>query len=53
VKDVVYMEQIASAQYLTKQSDVDPYQQLMNELGMHARPATDTPAILRELMTAL
>ncbi len=53
VKDVVYMEQIASAQYLTKQSDVDPYQQLMNELGMHARPATDTPAILREIMTAL
>ncbi|MFI7450309.1 helix-turn-helix domain-containing protein [Nonomuraea sp. NPDC049714] len=53
VNDVVYLEQIASAQYLTKQSDVDPYQQLMNELGLHARPATDTPAILRELMASL
>jgi transcriptional regulator with XRE-family HTH domain len=53
VKDVVYLEQIASAQYLTKQSDVDPYQELMNELSMHARPATDTPAILRGIMASL
>ncbi len=53
VKDVVYLEQIASAQYLTKEADVDPYQQLMNELGLHARHATDTPAILRRIMDSL
>ncbi|MFG6196042.1 helix-turn-helix domain-containing protein [Nonomuraea sp. JJY05] len=51
--DVVYLEQLTNAQYLTKDTDVLPYQRLMDELGVHALPATATPALLREIIDAL
>ncbi|MFC4009134.1 helix-turn-helix domain-containing protein [Nonomuraea purpurea] len=47
--DVVYLEHLASAQYLTKDGAAGPYQHLMNTLGVHAAPATDTPAILARI----
>jgi transcriptional regulator with XRE-family HTH domain len=51
--DVVYLEQIDSAQYFSKESDVLPYRHLMDRLGLHARPAAATPAILAQLTDAL
>ncbi|MFF4620596.1 helix-turn-helix domain-containing protein [Nonomuraea jabiensis] len=51
--DVVYLEQLTNAQYLTKEADVLPYQRLMDELGVHALPATATPALLREIIGEL
>ncbi|MFC4116346.1 helix-turn-helix domain-containing protein [Nonomuraea zeae] len=51
--DVVYLEQLAGAHYLTKDSEVLPYQQLMDELGVCAEPASATPAILRRAIDAL
>jgi transcriptional regulator with XRE-family HTH domain len=48
--DVVYLEQIASAQYLTRQSDVHPYHHLMDELGIHAQPSAATRAILDQII---
>ncbi|MET7327166.1 helix-turn-helix transcriptional regulator [Nonomuraea sp. NPDC005650] len=51
--DVVYLEQLTNAQYLTKETDVLPYQRLMDELGVHASPASATPAMLRRLIAEL
>ncbi|MEO3874343.1 helix-turn-helix transcriptional regulator [Nonomuraea sp. B12E4] len=51
--DVVYLEHFASAQYLTKPSEVSPYQQLMNELIVQAPPPAATGEILRQAMAAL
>ncbi|MEV1244796.1 helix-turn-helix transcriptional regulator [Nonomuraea sp. NPDC049750] len=48
--DVVYLEQIASAQYLTRASDVHPYQHLMDELGIHAQPSAATPRIINKII---
>ncbi|MEV0230667.1 helix-turn-helix transcriptional regulator [Nonomuraea sp. NPDC050786] len=53
LRDVVYLEQLAGAQYLGKESEVLPYQTLMDELGVQAAPAPDTPAILRKIIDAL
>ncbi|MEQ4715569.1 helix-turn-helix transcriptional regulator [Nonomuraea sp. B19D2] len=53
LRDVVYLEQLAGAQYLAKESEVLPYQRLMDELGVHASPAPDTPAILRQIIGTL
>jgi transcriptional regulator with XRE-family HTH domain len=53
LQDVVYLEQLTSAQYLTKGTDVLPYQRLMDELGVSAAPSTDTPAILRQVIDSL
>ncbi|WP_433435574.1 helix-turn-helix domain-containing protein [Nonomuraea sp. CA-141351] len=53
LRDVVYLEQLAGAQYLVKESEVLPYQTLMDELGVHASPAPDTPAILRQIIDTL
>ncbi|MEU0569116.1 helix-turn-helix transcriptional regulator [Nonomuraea sp. NPDC005983] len=51
--DVVYLEQIAGAHYVTKESDALPYQHLLNQLGLHAQPSAATPAILREIAGTL
>ncbi|WP_240197770.1 helix-turn-helix domain-containing protein [Nonomuraea lactucae] len=51
--DVVYLEQIAGAQYLNREADILPYQHLLNQLGVHARPSTATPAFLRRLIAAM
>ncbi|WP_219466416.1 helix-turn-helix domain-containing protein [Nonomuraea rhizosphaerae] len=51
--DVIYLQQIAGAQYLTRKSDVLPYQHLMNKLVLHAQPASATPGIIRQLLSTL
>jgi transcriptional regulator with XRE-family HTH domain len=50
--DVVYIEHLASAQYLTKSADVLPYQALVDELGLAALPASATAAMARQLVGA-
>ncbi|MFG1945797.1 helix-turn-helix domain-containing protein [Nonomuraea sp. NPDC048826] len=51
--DIVYLEQLAGAQYLTKDTEVRPYRRLLDELSVHAPPPKDTPRILREIMDEL
>ncbi|MEV0381272.1 helix-turn-helix transcriptional regulator [Nonomuraea sp. NPDC050643] len=50
--DVVYVEHLATAQYLTKSSEVLPYHALMDELGLAALPASATAAMVRRLIDA-
>ncbi|WP_061289667.1 helix-turn-helix domain-containing protein [Herbidospora cretacea] len=51
--DVVYLERLADAQYVTKRGDVQPYLHLLNETATEAAPATETGAILRRCVEAL
>jgi transcriptional regulator with XRE-family HTH domain len=51
--DVVYLEHLTGAQYLTRDNDVRHYLHLLNELGVHAPPPAETPAFLRRLIDAL
>lgn len=51
--DIVYLEQLASAQYLTKDAEAHPYRHLLNELSVHAPPPKATPGILRRIMEEL
>ncbi|MDA0632206.1 helix-turn-helix transcriptional regulator [Nonomuraea sp. MCN248] len=53
LSDIVYLEHLAGAQYLTKDSEVGPYRRLLDELSVHAPPPTATPEILREIMAEL
>ncbi|MFC4015134.1 helix-turn-helix domain-containing protein [Nonomuraea purpurea] len=50
--DVVYLEHLASAQYLTKPSEVGPYLHLMNTLGVQAASPNATRESLREMIAA-
>ena len=50
---MVYLEQVNGAQYLSRESEVLPYQHLLNKLGIHAQPMASTPAILRRIMSRL
>lgn len=49
LEDVVYLEHVAGAHCLSKESEVLPYQHLLDRLGVQAEPAAATPAILREI----
>ncbi|HEX4816446.1 MAG TPA: helix-turn-helix transcriptional regulator [Nonomuraea sp.] len=51
--DVVYLEHLTGAQYLTKAGDVRHYRHLLDELGVHAPPPRETPAFLRRLIADL
>ncbi|MEU7835297.1 helix-turn-helix transcriptional regulator [Nonomuraea sp. NPDC049129] len=51
--DVVYLEQLASAQYLSKESDVRPYRHLLNQLGVHAQSAAESRTTLRQIISTL
>jgi hypothetical protein len=51
--DVVYLEQLTSALYLDKPEDTEAYTQVMNEVCVDARPATQTGAFLKELLADL
>ncbi|MGN9843046.1 helix-turn-helix domain-containing protein [Nonomuraea sp. H19] len=53
LNDVVYLEHLTGAQYLTKESEVRDYRHLMNELGVHAPPPAETPGILRRIIDGL
>ncbi|GAB2945042.1 helix-turn-helix domain-containing protein [Nonomuraea fastidiosa] len=47
--DVVYIEQLTTAQYVTKSADVLPHHALMDELGLAALPPDETAGLLRDL----
>ena len=51
--DVVYLEQTADAQYLTRDADVRPYRHLLNQLSVYAQPAAATPEILHQIISTL
>jgi transcriptional regulator with XRE-family HTH domain len=51
--DVVYLEHLTGAQYLTRENDVRHYHHLLNELGVHAPPPAETPALLDQLIEKL
>jgi hypothetical protein len=48
--DVVYVEQLTSALYLDKRSDVDHYAIAMEELCVDAEPPDETPGILQKML---
>ncbi|WP_308210470.1 helix-turn-helix domain-containing protein [Actinomadura luzonensis] len=51
--DMVYAEHLTGAQFFTKEAEVRPYRHLLNELGVHAPPPAETPAILRGIIARL
>ncbi len=51
--DVVYLEQVNGAHDLSRRSEAQPYQRLLDRLGVHAEPPASTPAILRRIMSRL
>ncbi|WP_246609050.1 helix-turn-helix domain-containing protein [Nonomuraea rhizosphaerae] len=53
LEDVVYLQRLTGAQYLTKGPDVLAYRDLLNRLVVLAEPATATPAVLRRISAEL
>nr|WP_245908006.1 helix-turn-helix transcriptional regulator [Pseudosporangium ferrugineum] len=53
LSDVVYVEQLTSALYLDKPSDVDLYAETMERACLEAEPPDRTPAILRRVLDDL
>ncbi|MEO3872766.1 helix-turn-helix transcriptional regulator [Nonomuraea sp. B12E4] len=51
--DVIYLEQLTSAQYLSKADDVGPYLHFLNSLGIHASSPPATTEMLRRLIAEL
>ncbi|MWK40289.1 helix-turn-helix domain-containing protein [Actinomadura sp. J1-007] len=50
LSDVVYLEQLTSALYLDKPTDVDTYMRAMNNLCITAARPDDTPGLLTEIL---
>jgi len=50
LQDVIYIEQLTSALYLDKQSEVDRYLEVMEQLCLQAEPAANTAKLLRKLL---
>jgi hypothetical protein len=53
LRDVVYIEQLTSALYLDKPTDVDSYLEVIEEVCLQAEPAAKTPEILKAALTDL
>ncbi len=53
LRDVVFIEQLTSALYLDKQSEVDSYLQVMEEVCLQAEPSAKTPGILQGVLNGL
>ncbi|MBE1535655.1 transcriptional regulator with XRE-family HTH domain [Actinomadura algeriensis] len=53
LSDVVYLEQLTSALYLDKPTDVDTYMRAMNNLCITAARPDDTGGLLRDLLNDL
>ncbi len=53
LRDVVYIEQLTSALYLDKPSEVDSYLEVIEEVCLQAEPAAKTPQLLRAALDAL
>ncbi len=50
IPDVVYLEQLNSACYPDKASDIDFYQRVIDRLAVEAEPPAATPAILHRIL---
>jgi transcriptional regulator with XRE-family HTH domain len=53
LRDVVYIEQLTSALYLDKPTEVDSYLEVMEQLCLRAEPATRTAQVLTEMLGGL
>jgi Domain of unknown function (DUF5753)/Helix-turn-helix domain len=53
LRDVVYIEQLTSALYLDKPTEVDSYLEVMEQLCLQAEPAAKTPEILKAAYDAI
>jgi transcriptional regulator with XRE-family HTH domain len=51
LNDVIYLEQLTSALYLDKPSDVDGYLDAMEQLCLQAAAASNTPKLLRTILS--
>ena len=50
LRDVVYIEQLTSALYLERRSDVDHYMEIMNRLSAEALTPSGTTRLIREII---
>ena len=53
LRDVVYIEQLTSALYLDKQTEVDAYLEVIEEVCLQADPSAKTPGMLKSVLDAL
>jgi transcriptional regulator with XRE-family HTH domain len=53
LRDVVFIEQLTSALYLDKQTEVDSYLQVMEEVCLQAEPSAKTPGLLKGVLDSL
>jgi len=53
LRDVVFIEQLTSALYLDKQTEVDSYLEVIEEVCLQAEPSARTPGILRSVLAGL
>ena len=53
LRDVVYIEQLTSALYLDKPTEVDAYLEVIEEVCLQAEAAAKTPSILRRTLDKL
>jgi transcriptional regulator with XRE-family HTH domain len=53
LRDVVYIEQLTSALYLDKPTEVDSYLEVMEQLCLQAEPAVRTANVLKSIMDSL
>ncbi len=53
LRDVVYIEQLTSALYLDKPTEVDSYLEVMEQLCLQAEPAAKTKDTLKSIMDSL
>jgi transcriptional regulator with XRE-family HTH domain len=53
LRDVVFIEQLTSALYLDKPTEVDSYLEVMEEVCLQAEPSAKTPRILRTALSTL
>jgi transcriptional regulator with XRE-family HTH domain len=53
LRDVVFIEQLTSALYLDKQTEVDSYLQVMEEVCLQAEPSAKTPGLLKGVLGTL
>jgi len=51
LQDVVYIEQLTSALYLDKPSEVDSYLEVMEQLCLQAEPAANTGKLLSQILS--
>jgi transcriptional regulator with XRE-family HTH domain len=53
LRDVVYIEQLTSALYLDKPTEVDAYLEVIEEVCLQAEPSVKTPGTLRSVLESL